>query len=95
MLAWLVYTSAHRELAAHLGQSGFDPDLAGRIATFSAGEVGIFVLILMICAALLLLVQGGVFAGGRARWAGLLLGLVLVADLSRADLPWISLLQLS
>jgi len=89
VLAWLVYTSAHRELAAHLGQSGFDADLAGRIATFSAGEVGIFVLILMICAALLLLVQGGVFAGGKARWAGLLLGLVLVADLSRADLPWI------
>lgn len=89
VLAWLVYTSAHREMVAHLGKAGFDADSAGRIASFSAGEVGVFVLILMICAAVLLLVQGGMFSGGKARWAGLLLGLVLVADLARADLPWI------
>jgi hypothetical protein len=58
-------------------------------AAFSLGQVGWFVLFLVVSVGVLTLVWSGAFAGRRARWGGLLLGLVLVADLSRANLPWV------
>ena len=46
-------------------------------------------LFLTLGVALLLLILKGKFAGARANWAGILLAIVLVADLTRADLPYI------
>src|SRR5207247_2459001 len=65
------------------------PGQAGMIAAFSIGEVGKFVLFLLISVVVLLLIQYGVFAGTKAKWAVLLLGVVVTVDLARADKPWI------
>lgn len=89
-VAFLVYSSAEGSLVKHLLEAGFgDPGLAKQIAKFSAHEVGLFVVFLAGSAAIVLLIQSGAFAGNRAKWAALLLGIVLVVDLCRANAPWI------
>ncbi len=85
-----IYASSRRSLVQHLMDIGFpQPETAGAIASFSIGEVGTFVLFLFISIVSLLLIQFGVFTGAKARWAAVLLGVVLVIDLARADVPWI------
>ena len=88
-LGWLVYSSGHTELVKHLTSTGFNANQAAEIASFSAHEVGWYLLVLLVCVGVLVLVQGGIFAGGKGGWAGLLLGVILVGDLARADMPWI------
>jgi len=90
LLAWLVYASEKSELVHYLQTVGFDDEvLASQIAAFSIGQAGCFVLLFALAAGLCLLVMAGVFAGKRAKLGGLLLGLLLVVDLSRANLPYI------
>jgi len=63
--------------------------MAAQIAGFSIREVGLFIVFLALTLGLLILVMSGRFAGPRAKWGGILLGVLLVVDLSRANLPWI------
>ncbi len=90
VLAWLVYASQKPGLVHYLQKVGFgDEDMAKQIATFSIGQVGWFIVLFALSAGLGLLVVAGVFSGKRARLGGFLLGLLLVVDLGRADLPYI------
>jgi len=89
VLAGLVYYSSRGELQAHLTQFNFTPDQASEIAKFSFSEVGWFIFFLTLTVALFILLVKGAFAGARARWGVLLLGLVLAVDLCRANAPWI------
>ncbi|PYK99880.1 MAG: hypothetical protein DME19_07095 [Verrucomicrobia bacterium] len=93
LLGWLIYASSKNDLIGYLQQAGFPerqyPQLAAAIARFSLGEVGLFILFLMLSIALLTLMLSGAFSGRKAKWAGVALGLLLVIDLSRADVPWI------
>jgi len=86
-----IYASSRGSLVRHLMGIGFtDPTRAGMIASFSIGEVGKFVLFLLISVVSVLLIQFGVFTGAKSKWAVLLLGAVVVVDLARADVPWIT-----
>ena len=89
VLAFLIYSSARGSLAHHLEGVGFDQQMSAQIAKFSAGEVGWFVVFLAASVGALILVQSGAFAGRRAKWAGIILGIVLCIDLARANAPWI------
>jgi hypothetical protein len=90
LLAWLIYWSDKNSLVHYLQKVGFpDKDEAGQIASFSIGQAGWFLLFFSVAVILLILVLAGVFSGKRARLGGLLLGVFMVADLGRADLPWI------
>jgi hypothetical protein len=90
VLGWFIYASEKPGLVRYLQTVGFgDQDTANEIAAFSIGQVGWFVLLLAVTAGLLILVIAGFFSGKRAKLGGLLLGLLLVFDLSRADLPYI------
>src|ERR1044071_420951 len=93
MLGWLVFASSKNELVRYLEHAGFPaeqyPQLAATIARFSLQEVGLFILFLALSVGLLLLLASGAFAGSRARWAGIALGLLLVLDFARADHRWI------
>jgi hypothetical protein len=90
LLAWMVYASEKPGLVHYLQTVGFDDEgMAGEIAAFSLGQVGWFILFLGLAAGLFILIIAGVFAGKRAKLGGLLLGLLLVIDLGRADLPYI------
>ena len=90
LLAWLIYASEKPGLVRYLRTVGFDDEaLANQIATFSVGQAGWFVLLFTLAAGLFVSIIAGVFAGKRAKHGGLLLGLLLVVDLGRANLPYL------
>jgi hypothetical protein len=90
LLAWLTYASEKPALVHYLQTVGFaDEDMASQIAAFSVGQAGWFVLFFMLAAGLGVLFMAGVFAGKRAKLGGLLLGLLLVVDMGRANLPYV------
>lgn len=89
LLGWLIYSSSRNALEAYLQQVLFDPESAKAIASFSIGQTGWFVLLLLLGAGALTLVISGYFAGARAKWGGILLGVLLVGDLGWANQPWI------
>ncbi len=88
--AWLIYAGAKGMLVAHLQQVGF-PDAAtgSAMASHSVSEVGMFGLLLAMSVACFTLVLSGVFAGKRAIWAVLIMGVVISIDLLRASSPWV------
>ncbi len=65
-------------------------DAAAAQVTFSLQQAGWFVIIIGATVGMVLAIMSGAFAGRRARWAGVLLGIILVGDLVRADLPYIN-----
>ena len=89
LVAWIIYASFREPLERHIQTGGFDEQQAHLIAAFSIGQAGWFVLRFALAAGLLTLILGGVFAGPRAKWGAWLLGLLVVFDLGRANLPWI------
>ncbi len=86
---WFIYWRSQPSLEQYLQTVQFDEILAPRIAEFSIRQVGWFVLFLSLGVGLVTVILSGAFAGRRARTGGILLGLLIVADLGRADLPWI------
>jgi hypothetical protein len=90
VLAWFVYLGSRGALVKHLQSAGF-PDVAAatEIARFSTHEALLFVVFLAFSVLIVTLVMSGAFAGARARWAAVLIGIVLVVDLARANAPWI------
>lgn len=89
ILSYLLYANSRPVLERYLTTNGFGPADAALSSRFSLGEVGWFVFFLALSVALVTCIQSGVFAGRRAKWAGVLIGLVLVVDLARANGPWI------
>jgi serine/threonine protein kinase len=89
LLGWLLYAFSQGTLASYLESVGFGQGEARRIAAFSVRQVGWFALVFAFAASLIGLILCGAFVGHRARIGGLLLGLLLAADLGRADRPWL------
>jgi hypothetical protein len=90
LLAWLVYSSSLGRLVAYLQEVDFDEGMAVAIANFSIRQAGWFILFLGLALGLLTLVLSGFFSGRRARAGAILLGLLLVVDLGRANVPWVA-----
>jgi len=89
LLAWLRYNDGRSDLESYLHTVGFKEADAADVAGFSIRQVGWFVLFFGLSAGVMAGLFCGAFVGPRARWGGLALGLVLVADLGRADRPWV------
>jgi len=91
LVGWQIYAGEKPALIHYLQRAPGDPvgSEADLIAAFSINQAGWFVALLAVAAGLCLLIISGVFAGRRAKFGGFLLGLFLVADLGRADLPYI------
>lgn len=97
LVAWMIYASSRDRFVAYLtqmnGLEGRGPEeaaaLAQAISTFSIAQVGWFVLFFVVGAASLVLILSGSFAGRRAKAGAIVLGLLLVVDLVRANQPWI------
>jgi hypothetical protein len=88
-IGWLIYSSSRQGLAEFIQMVGFSDETAKGIAGFSIGEVGWFVLFLFLDVALVALILSGWFSGRRARLGAILLGLLLLIDLGRANQPWV------
>jgi len=88
-LGWLIFGSSQDAFEKYLQEVQFDGSIAHSIAQFSVGQVGIFLLFFAAAGVLMTLVISGAFRGQRAKWGGILLGVLLVVDLGRANQPWI------
>ena len=89
LVGWLIYSASRERLVAYLQEVGFEGAMAGDIAGFSIRQAGWFVVWLAFALSLLTLLLSGCFDGRRARAGAILLGLLLVLDLGRANVPWI------
>src|SRR4029079_5206112 len=92
--SYLLYASSKHELEAFMQSIaseayGFPASMVPEVARFSIAEVGWFVLFLALGVGTTVLIVSGVFSGSRARWGGVLLGVLLVVDFARANTPWI------
>ncbi len=89
LVGWMIYAACRGSLEQYLQTVGFGEDLSKEIAGFSIRQIGWFLLFLILSVAVVWATILGKFSGSRARWMGIALGIVLVADLGRANLPWI------
>jgi hypothetical protein len=90
IIGWLIYATSRSTLVAYLQIVGFhDEATANSIASFSIRQVGWFILVLAVSTGALMLVLSGALAVKRTPWGLMLLGAVIVADLTLADRPWI------
>ncbi len=85
----LTYFALRGAVEQYLQDIQFDKNLAAAVSARSLTQVGWFVIFLVADCGLLLLIFSGAFAGRRAVWGGVLLGVLLVGDLARADAPYI------
>src|SRR5439155_1382342 len=78
-----------RAVVGFLTGTGFGEGDASAVIGFSIREVLFYILFLALSGAMVWLIMNGRFAGPRTRWAGILLGSLLVIDMARANMPWI------
>ncbi|MCL5097518.1 MAG: YfhO family protein, partial [Candidatus Omnitrophica bacterium] len=89
-LGWLMYAASGTDLQRYLQTNGFsEPVLAEQIQRFSLMEVGWYIFFFVLAFALITLILSRALSGSRARWAWIALAVLLVADLARANSPWI------
>jgi hypothetical protein len=86
---YFIFDSYKAALMKYLLHSGFDTTTAPQIARFSIEEVGWFVVYFAVSALVIAIILGGAFTGRRAVWVWVVLGAIMICDLSRADIPWI------
>jgi hypothetical protein len=86
---YFILDSYRPALVKYLLHSGFDTNNAPQISRFCVGEVRWFIVYFGLSAVVLAAILGGAFAGRRAVWVWVMLGAIMICDLSRADIPWI------
>jgi hypothetical protein len=86
---YFIVQSSRPDIVHYLERNGFGADQSGQIASFSSGEVGLFVVYLALSAAILVIILSGAWAGKRAVWAWVFLAAIMICDLARADVPWV------
>ncbi len=89
LLAWFWYASSREKMEQHLYNVDFDASDISATVWFSILQVGWFVLFFVLSAGAMAAICSGMFARKRALRGALMLGVILVADLVRANQPWI------
>jgi hypothetical protein len=89
VLAWLIYASQKASLVSYLQTVEVSGD-PNEIAAFSIGQAGWFLLFFALVISIVILIIAGIFSGKRAKLGGILLGMLLIVDMGRANLPWIT-----
>jgi serine/threonine protein kinase len=89
LLGWQLYAASQPALQQYLQAVDFDPSLAHSIAAFSTRQVAWCLLYFTAASTVVSLILIGLGGEARGKWAGLLLGLLLLVDLFRANEPWV------
>lgn len=89
LLSCLIYASAGKEMAQLLSESGFSEELAREIHKFSVFELLWSIAFFSIIWILVTPTLSGIFHWKHRKALGIAMGLLLVADLGRADRFWI------
>ena len=88
LVGWIIYAASRGSLEQYLQTVGFGEEISHEMAGFSVRQVGWFVLFLILSVAVVWAILKGKFAGSKTKGMGVVLGIVLIADLGRANLPW-------
>jgi hypothetical protein len=89
LVGWWIYAASHERLVAYLQEVDFDQSTATAIASFSVRQVGWYILFLALGMAAVAGAMSGYFNGRRAKAGAILLSLLVAADLTRANTPWV------
>ncbi|HEY1661918.1 MAG TPA: hypothetical protein VGI03_05820 [Verrucomicrobiae bacterium] len=87
LAGWYIYAQHHDQLVHYLQFNRVGGNLDS-VADYSIHHVGWFVVSFFLAVSLLILILSGAFVGKQS--GGVLLAILLVADLGLANLPWIT-----
>jgi Bacterial membrane protein YfhO len=87
-VGWVVFALCREPLRQYLQSVQFNESAAQEIANFSVQQPGWFVLFFVLATGLMALLLSGAFRA-RVGWAAAVLGVLIAADLWRANQPWI------
>ncbi|HJO10182.1 MAG TPA: YfhO family protein, partial [Verrucomicrobiota bacterium] len=85
LLGSLIFGASKKSLGQHIASRGFDTDTAQVMAGFSAMEI---ILSALLLGAGVFLIAKLMHGGAVAKWV-IVLGLLIVIDLTRANSPWV------
>jgi hypothetical protein len=88
LVAWYIYAQHRPQLIEYL-QTAHLQESPSSVADFSIAQPIWFAVFFFLGAVLLVLIFSGTFIGKRAVTGAALFGVLLVADLGHADLPWV------
>ncbi|MDA7620567.1 YfhO family protein [Verrucomicrobia bacterium] len=89
IVAWLIYASSRSEMNRFLLEVGIPTQMTDAIHAYSAAEVGMFVFWMILSGLVFILILSRYWSGKQTVNAFLILGVILVVDLCRANVPWI------
>ena len=89
VLGLLILSSSKGDLARYLEHNGFSAEQAPQMAAFSIWEVVFFVVFFAASVGVVIGILSGAWSGGRATWAWVFLGAIMILDLNRANAPWV------
>jgi hypothetical protein len=84
----LIYASQRGNIQQYMQSTQVTEDLDG-VFSFSLHRIDLFLIFFVLTAGLAVLILSGAFTGKMAKTGGVLLGLLMVADLGLANQPWI------
>jgi len=84
-----IFNASHNDFVAYLEDQAFAPPDAARIAVYSFGKAVWFVVYLALSVLVVTGIISGAWSGPKIKWAWTFLAVLLVADLARADQPWV------
>lgn len=88
-LGWMMFKSSSKVFSEYLQETGIGIENAAAIQRFASSEILLFLGMLALSGGVFVVIFCGSMSGARAKWAMVLLGGILVADLTHADTPWI------
>ncbi|HEY3856976.1 MAG TPA: hypothetical protein VGO67_21545 [Verrucomicrobiae bacterium] len=89
IVALFVLNAERSALSGYMEDQAVDPAEAIKMAGFSITHAMWFVVYLAVSVGAIACIVSGAWAGKDANWAWIIIGLIMVTDLVRADVPWI------
>jgi hypothetical protein len=87
--AAFIYNSFQPRLVDYLEQNGFNTTRALQVANFSATHAFWYLPLLLLSVGGVIAIVSGAWSGARAKGAWIFLGVIIILDLARSDVPWI------
>ncbi|MBL6763394.1 MAG: hypothetical protein ISQ14_00450 [Verrucomicrobiae bacterium] len=84
-----VFGAKRQQFVEHLTTQAFDARSASAISHFVIGELALFLVLLLVSGVAIVVVQSGFWGGRRAKWIGIILGLIMIVDFGHANRPWV------
>jgi hypothetical protein len=89
LFSLMAFSAKKGQFEKFLTTEALDVNAAKSVGHFVMGEMTIFMLFLVLSLLAMLVIQSGFWAGRRAKWGGLLLTVILIAQFGHGNRAWI------